>query len=472
MPFSYELDLKRPVEIKKYLKGKIYVENEEFESDEKLEFKLYFVNSNSERFLLAREFKKFKGSRKIKFKCKYKKEPALKITKFFHIELEIIENSNIIDEFSFEEIEISLEGIQKYVKFSKIDYISREIIPNCSFVFWVESIQNLPINHKFNVDVEIIAQDGFVDGVDLFPKENPEKGKKKSILASLEESFSLGPNDVYQDVRSQRIPISILIPDFKSKKLKADMVVKITDKAGREYLDESISLKCLTELRGIRFEHVGFKRNIELGELATIIVHISNDLPSDTKGKAEIFYFSTESGKLFEFKRKFKMREGNYEKLSEDSLIPLSLAGRTYWVVCDTKLKSNSQKIKLQGLSEPRLCKIPEKKSFNVELRPLIREEDVYYGSDVSIEVNVRIETRDFPDDIECKVFQNIGNKDFQRIHSFDIEDRYDHSSFHWKVPKNPGPIKIEVVFEIQGVIVSKKNIDCEILEFEPKPRP
>ncbi len=38
------------------------------------------------------------------------------------------------------------------------------------------------------------------------------------------------------------------------------------------------------------------------------------------------------------------MRAKNYEKISEDVLLPLSLAGRTYWCVCQAKLKSKYEK--------------------------------------------------------------------------------------------------------------------------------
>jgi len=227
----------------------------------------------------------------------------------------------------------------------------------------------------------------------------------------------------------------------------------------------------MADLNGIHFKHVGFKIDVGIGDIAVFMADIRNDIPADTKGKAELFFHSPETDEIFSYKRKFKMRAKNYEKISEDVSLPLSLAGRTYWSVCRAKLKSKYGKIKLEGISSPCYCQVPDKKNFVAEFRALVRD-GVYFKKKIPIEVNARVQSRDLPKSVVCNIVESIDNESFRVIHSFKFKKQYSHSNFTWKVPKTYGTVKIFAEFIADDFPISPNNVKCQPLEYELRPYP
>ena len=241
-----------------------------FRSGETYFYKLYYVSHQSQRFILNYGKKKLK--RELKIKKTFQFSPKYPPSPLIHFELELYSNNILVKTFSSEEIIVDMSDAEQKIKIHEISFFSSVLIPENPFVFWIHA-SSYPLPEAVSLSVHFQLLD-------------------HRLLLS-EASFPLkigGPNADHNLVA--KYPFQVVIPAMENKDKRLKIKVEILDSQKQSVLfSQKESLPMEISLTGLKIEHVGYKRDIPLGEIAYMLGDIVNKTPYEIKGRAKFIFF-------------------------------------------------------------------------------------------------------------------------------------------------------------------------------------
>ncbi|UYP43887.1 hypothetical protein NEF87_000172 [Candidatus Lokiarchaeum ossiferum] len=452
--FTFATELKNDkINFTDTIKAKFIIANNGYLQDtDRILYKIYMVNSSEEVFLLKIGLKSFKRNLKLSISTKFSK--IIPPTPFFNFRIELFSHRKLIASYDGEEIKVDDIKAEKNIKIQSIDIVSNVIIPKNPLIFWLKyTYKPIPRARTVEMQVSLSSQN-------LNLEEN-------TYELELGDSSHKG-ND------SQIIPFSFNIPEFTDEKEKLKFNVSIMDVESQKTLfSKNLLINGKSSLMGLRYEHIGYKRDIKIGETAYMVADLINKTPYKVKGKATFTFFTVLSESVKCFSRKFRIRPNNYDKISEDITLTEDLGGKKMWVIVRSKFKTKRGKILLEGMSKQINPRINNSPHFIAKIRAAIHADGVYFNDIITIGIDTRIRTRDKLKHAICEVVQNFENIDIKPIHTFKIKDLESfHSNFHWKVPPKYGQCTLDVRFYVNGLRVLDENIEKSPLTFDLYPKP
>ena len=435
------------------IKAKFIIANNGYlQNADKILYKIYLLDSNRKAYLLKIGLKSFKRTLKLSISIKFSK--IIPPTPFFNFRIELFSNRKLIAHYDGEEIKISDVKAEKSIKIQGVNITSNVIIPKNPLIFWLKYTYK-PIPRTRTVEIQAALS---IKNLNLE-----------------ENSYEIELGDASQKGQTpQLIPFSFPIPEFSGDNEKLKFAVSIMDVESQKTLySKTLLIIGKSSLLGLKYDHIGYKRNIKVGETAYMVADLINKTPYKVKGKAR-FTFHTVSSEIINcFNRKFSIQPNNYDKISEDVTLTEDLAGKKMWVIVQSKFKTKRGKVFLEGMSKQIDPKINNSPSFTATIRAAIHADNVYFNDIIPIGIDTRIRTRDKLKRIYCEVVQNFENIDLKPIYKFKIKDLDSyHSNFHWKVPAKYGKCSIDVRFYVNGLRVVTENINKSPLSFDLYPKP
>lgn len=425
----------------------IITRNAETAPEGKYLYKLYYVTNTNKKFLLRIGQKVIKKAFKISYTLKFNSK--IPPSPLFNFEIELYQARKLIKTFQSEDFVVSTAGSEEQIKIHDMEFYSNILFPQNPFVFWIH-LSSKPIPDSLPLDVQFSLLD------------------KNLVLE--EKSFKIRVGGPEIDPKKiYKYPFHIQIPrlENKDKNLKIKVVI-LEPEHDKALYSKKFTIPMEISLTGLRFEHVGYMRDLELGEMAYMLGDIINKTPYNVKGKAKFFFYSYNMGEFLCFTRNYRIQEDNYEKISEDVPLLEYLGGEKYWVVCHTKIKVKGLNYKLEGLSKPRMAKIPEIKPFYAKIRASIQNPPLKINQIVPIGIDVRIRAQNQFRPIYCEIFENFENVSDRTLYRFKIRHLdSDHSKFHWKIPSRYGKYTLGVRFFYKYAPINPGNIEKNELKFE-----
>jgi hypothetical protein len=443
----------------------------EKEYDEKFFYKIYIQAEDEKLYLINSGAKKLNNQFKLSATVKFGKIPP---TSNFTFYLELIYKKLVIYTCESEEIDVDDDKAIKNIRFFGVSSNSLSVIPENPFIFWVHyyskpipSPRPMEIIATMEIKGETIAETSYNMQV--------EKGEEEDEEDEIDQEFDLdvgGPEELYGVKR--QYPFSFDVPDFNGDDVKIQFHVEVIDSTSKSRMfSKTILTTGFSSLKGIKFNHIGYKKGIELGDTAYMVADLQNKTNYYVKGKA-VFQFYTPTNGFFKcFKRKFFIDPNNYAKISEDITLKENFGGMDYFVDVRTSFKIKELgKFSVEGISDMRTAKISADPHFSAKLYASLPEDQITFNQIIPIGVDVRISAKTSLHNVVCEVVENYENLRKRIINSFKVKDlEAFHHSFHWKTPSKYGKYNIYTQFKVDGNKVLPINTKSEQLIYDIYPK-
>ncbi|MHA1521577.1 MAG: hypothetical protein ACTSRK_15460 [Promethearchaeota archaeon] len=447
--FSFSMTTSRNiVKITDSLKVKfIITKNPDFIYHNKITYKLYYVTDQNQKYLLEIGKKLVKKSLTLSHKLQFSKN--IPPCPLFHFEIQLFQDSTPIKHFHSEDFIGSVEGAEDQINFHDVEYFSSVLIPMNPFAFWLHLSSN-PTPDSIPLELQFKLMD------------------KNLVLEEKSFKFRVGgpgsdPNKI------NKYPFQVEIPrlENKDKRLRVQITV-IEPELKKELYKSKESLPMEISLTGLRIDHVGYKRDLKLGEIAYMVGDLVNKTPYAIKGKANFFFYSHNLTDLVCFNRKFRILDNNYEKISEDIPLLEFMGGEEYWVICHMNIKAKGINYKLEAISTPRLAPIPDQKPFFASLRAKMPKDGLRIKQIIPIGIDTRIRALNEFQPIFCEVHENYENISHRTLYRFKLRSLdSDHSKFHWKIPPRYGHYTLTLHYFYNSSPVNGENVEKNELAFD-----
>ncbi len=421
-------------------------------NSEKVLYKISLLAPDKKQYLFTIGQKTLGYSVKLSTNIRFSK--AIPPYPSFKIVIEIFQNHKRTAYFKTNTIEVTDEGAEKAIKFLGVETFSQIVIPENPLIFWLKFTGTpIPRPKKFEVQATLTQKNLVID----------------------EESYEISLDGC--DFPAQAVvkyPFQLNISDFAEPKESLKLTITVQDlQSSIQYYTKTLVLHSNMQLKGFRFTHVGYKRDIRVGEVAYMIGDLSNKTPLKVWGQAHFFFHTLYWGEFPCFSRKFSIRAQNFEKISEDITLTENLAGMPFWVVCRMKIKTRLGSVQLEGLSPLLETSLEESAYFNVIINTAVHGDGVFFNDVIPVGIDTRIHTHSRLKHVICSIFQNFENIEQKPLFSFRIKNlEADHRSFHWKVPSKYGTCYLTAGITVEGHPILPDNLNLTSVHFDLRPKP
>ena len=381
----------------------------------------------------------------IAFKFSPRYPPALK----FYFILEVFYQEKRLAEIVTENCELDSENLDAKVRIQSIQCLSSVVLPNNPIIFWVTlAIQSIP-----PIDIYIHAK--------LSQKEGKLVEQSFPVLGDFWKSGLL------------KLPFTLAVGDFDGKSLPLLLEISLLPGENQGPIQtKSIALKGTSLIRGLHYQYVGFKHEMRMGETGYLMAEVENLTNNTVSGKAIFTFYSPDLAEIPAFNRKFKIDRQNHDAVVEDFTVPDSLGGYQYWVACRSQMNVKPAGISmvLEGLS-PMAQAVPRHPMFIAQLQSPVTT-TAFFGDDLAIGVDLRVESDQKLNNLECEVIQCLGNISKTVLKRFPVKKFAGQlTSFHWRVPSVYSQCVLDVQFLINNRPIHPANVQKKILDLNLFPR-
>jgi hypothetical protein len=416
-----------------------------------LVYKVYYCVAKRPKVLLSSGFSKPKKTLKIKAKFSL----VHQIPSFiFNFRCEIFSNNKRLAFLDTELCTLVDYKLQSHFKVKSLECVSPFYIPNNPIVFWlIYSADLLPEITNLKIITKLVQE--------------------KQVLEEQVFPIQIGQKKAFPYLKYPLRFISKVQPK-ENEDLALLFEISEEGQSSTLYTDK-INLMPLLSANGVAVSHVGYKRDIYLGEVAYLIAEIENKTDSRMFGRIELFYFTQDTDLLPIYKRKFHIDADNRDVISEDEALPDMLGGRDYWVLgrYALNLKKKGLAIAGEALSQKSFARIKNSAVFNVKINFGTNSDYIYFNDIIPIGIDIRVESNHKLKNFMCEIIEDLEGLSQRVLYVFKIKDHYSNDSFRWKIPPTCASVTLTARIIQNKISVESKNINLitrtlEILPPDP----
>jgi hypothetical protein len=446
---SYQLK-KSKINITESLPVKFSVENQSAgDLGNNVLLRISYVDDNDKKYQLLSEIASIKKSTNKSVVLKFSE--LYLPSRHFYFLLELFAQEKKITEFQTEQCELSDENILSRIKIQAVESHSSYIIPNNPLIVWVTFLINpIPVIEDLTLHIKL----------------------SDKTIKYFEQSYPL----IFEpDSKGLlKLPFALNIGDFDAKSINFTLEVNIVSNSVQSPINtKKILLKGTSLLNGVSYASVGFKHEMRLGEVGYLMAELENKTNNNVYGKSQFSFYQPKLSFIKAYDRKFQFGHQDHETVVEDFSVPEYLGGYKYWIICQSllNLKPLGISLQLEGLSPEFQANLRHPLFYGQIQAPITNI--AYFGEDIAVGVDVRVESDHKIKNLECEIIQNLGNISKTTLFRFKVfKFSGQLNTFHWRVPKKYTHCILDLRFLVNNNPIADSNIQKKILDLELFPRP